>query len=483
MTELFLTVLHMSLTASYVILFVILIRMLLKKAPKVLSYALWAVVAFRLVVPFSFESIFSLMPRNASTVPILRDMIYQQNPVSNTGIKAVDSFVNKSLPAPAVEASTNPLQVYVETGAYIWAFGILALLAYSLASVFILKKKLKNAHFAEENIFEAGNLKTPFVLGLIKPRIYLPAGLNTEEKNYILLHEQTHIRRRDPVVKALAFLILSVHWLNPLVWIAFRLMNTDMELSCDERVLKKMNTDRKKSYAGSLLSLAAGKHILSGGTLAFGEGNVKGRIKNVLNYKRPKAWVIVFSILFMAAAGIGLMTNPKSATGAPAVPELSPQQTVGADMAELDYASDHILIFHGYFGLFVYDLDALQMIRSLDLKPLNCDQTQGDNYCNVSVSRNGNTVQLHPVSSGNMFIYSVSDHILREKAYQQMKGPYGSEFVSMEKLNTTRPGNYSYHAVRFDTGEYGYLHTEDETIGTLSYIRGDKVYKLFDFGL
>jgi len=287
MSELFLTVLNMSLTASYVILFVMVVRLLLKKAPKVISYILWSVVGFRLIIPFSFESMFSLMPRFANAALIPSDIIYQQNPRINSGIKAIDSFVNNSLPSPAIDASANPLQIYVEIGAYIWILGITALLVYTFLSALLLKRQLKSAQLIEKNIFEAKNIKTPFVFGLISPKIYLPAGLSKEDRDNVLLHEQTHIRRNDHIIKVLAFLTLSFHWFNPLAWIAFRLMSRDMELSCDERVLRDTNADIKKPYANSLLSLAAGGHLLSGNPLAFSEGNVKERIKNVLNYKRP----------------------------------------------------------------------------------------------------------------------------------------------------------------------------------------------------
>ena len=193
MSEIFLSVLNTSLTASYVIIFVILIRLLLKKSPKVISYALWGVVAFRLTIPFSFESMLSLMPRNTNVVPIPHDIIYQQSPQINSGIGVVDTLVNNSLPAPTIGASVNPLQIYLEIGAYIWALGIIALLVYSFVSILILKRQLENSRLIEENIFEAKNLKTPFVLGLIKPKIYLPVGLNDTERSYILLHEQIHI--------------------------------------------------------------------------------------------------------------------------------------------------------------------------------------------------------------------------------------------------------------------------------------------------
>lgn len=315
MSELFLTVLNMSLTASYVIIFVILFRLLLKKAPKVISYALWGVVAFRLLIPFSFESMFSLMPRNANTVPIPHDIIYQQNPQINSGIEAVDSFVNSSLPAPTIGASVNPLQIFVKIGAYIWVLGIIALLIYSLVSILILKRRLKSAQLVEKDIFEAKNLKTPFVLGLFSPKIYIPSGLSAEEKSYIILHEQTHIRCFDHMVKMVAFLILCVHWFNPLVWVAFLLMSADMEMSCDERVLKEMSSKIKQAYSTSLLSLATGRRLINGSPLAFGEGNVKGRIKNILNFKKPAAWVMVASIILVVALVIGFTSNRPSSDG------------------------------------------------------------------------------------------------------------------------------------------------------------------------
>jgi beta-lactamase regulating signal transducer with metallopeptidase domain len=251
------------------------------------------------------------MPRNTNVVPIPHDIIYQQSPQINSGIGVVDTLVNNSLPAPTIGASVNPLQIYLEIGAYIWALGIIALLVYSFVSILILKRQLENSRLIEENIFEAKNLKTPFVLGLIKPKIYLPVGLNDTERSYILLHEQIHIKRKDHIIKVLSFLILSVHWFNPLVWIAFILMSKDMELSCDERVLKQINNeDIKKPYASSLLSLATEKHILNGSPLAFGEGNVRGRIKNVLDYKKPKFWIVLVSIFAVVIVGFALLANP-----------------------------------------------------------------------------------------------------------------------------------------------------------------------------
>jgi beta-lactamase regulating signal transducer with metallopeptidase domain len=310
MCELFLSVLNMSLTASYVILIVIFVRLLLKKTPKVISYALWGVVAIRLIIPFSFESIFSLLPRNANTAPIPQDIIYRQTPQISSGMEAVDSLVNQSLSEPIVRAGANPIQIYVRLGTYLWILGIMVLLIYSLISTLLLKKQLKSAHIIEKNIYEAKNLKTPFVIGLIRPKIYLPVGLNATERSYVLQHEQTHIKRTDHIIKVLSFLILSIHWFNPLVWVAFMLMSTDMELSCDERVLKEMNGEIKKSYANSLLALATEKHIINGSPLTFGEGNVKTRVRNVLDYKKPKFWILATAIIAVIAVSIGLLSNP-----------------------------------------------------------------------------------------------------------------------------------------------------------------------------
>lgn len=331
MGGLFLSVLNMSLTASYVILFVIFVRLLLKRAPKFISYALWSVVAIRLVLPFSFESVFSFFPWSMSTAPFPGGVLGEQSLPLQSGVEVPDTFVRNVFSSPA-GTSMHPWQLFLGIGAYIWVAGIIAWLGYSLVSILGLKSQLKNSLLLEQNIYKANNLKTPFVLGFISPKIYLPTGLSDEDRAYILLHEQTHISRKDPVIKLAAFLILTLHWFNPLVWIAFRLMETDMELSCDERVLKELGKDVKKPYAASLLSLATGRHILSGGPIAFGEGNVKRRIKNVLGYKKPRLWVIVVSGIAALVVGIGLMANPDSS-----VPKLiAGYMVIEDDLVHLD---------------------------------------------------------------------------------------------------------------------------------------------------
>nr|WP_303740757.1 M56 family metallopeptidase [Lutispora saccharofermentans] len=305
----FLQILNMNITAGYVILFVIAARLLLKKAPKIFSYALWSVVLFRLICPFSFESMFSLMPINTQTVP--HNIMYSQAPQIHSGIAAIDQAANNSLPAPAVGVSANPLQVWIALGEAVWLFGIAALLIYSAYTAVRLRNKLKPAKRIYDNIYEMDGIKSPFVFGVLKPKIYLPPILSENDRAYIIKHEQIHIKRLDYIIKPFAFLVLCIHWFNPLVWIAFFLMEEDMELSCDESVIKQMGSEIKKSYSASLLSLSTGRRTARGCPLAFGENNTKGRIKNILNYKKPAFWVIIVAIIAVAAICIGLMTDPQ----------------------------------------------------------------------------------------------------------------------------------------------------------------------------
>lgn len=309
MDRIFLQILNMSITASYVIIFVMLARLLLKKAPKILSYSLWSVVLFRLIFPFSFKSVFSLISINTKTIP--DEIIYAQTPKINSGIVAIDRVVNNSLPAATTAASVNPIQIWIGLATAIWIIGIIFLVIYSIFTTIRLSKKLKSSRLVHDNIYITDNIKTPFVFGIINPKIYLPNDLSEIEKPYIIKHEQTHIKRFDHIIKFVSFVVVSIHWFNPLVWIGFFLMSEDMELSCDERVIKEMGHEIKKEYSSSLLSLSTGRRIVGGSPLAFGENNTKGRIKNILNYKKPRFWISLMGIIIIVVIGIGLLSNPK----------------------------------------------------------------------------------------------------------------------------------------------------------------------------
>ena len=326
-TNFFLEIVNMSLIASAVIIAVLLARMLLKKAPKIFSYALWSIVLFRLICPFSIESALSLLPIKSDPIP---EIIISSNiPADisvNSGLKVFDDVINPIIHnAPPSTIKTN-FNIF----AILWFVGIIALILYSIISLLLLKKRLRTRIKDTDNIYMSNKIDTPFVMGLIRPKIYLPTTLSKKETAYILLHEQTHIKRFDHVIRFLSFLALCVHWFNPLVWIAFFLSGKDMEMSCDETVIKSLGTDIKKEYSFSLLALSTGKHFISGIPLAFGEGDTKGRIKNVLHYKKPTFWVGIIAVVGILIVSIGLVTNPQSYKKISSViPEL-PQSFISA---------------------------------------------------------------------------------------------------------------------------------------------------------
>ena len=308
MSELFLTVLNMSITACYVILAVIVVRLLLKRAPKSISCALWAVVLFRLLCPFSISSVLSLVPVRTQAIP--SNITSMTKPQVNSGIAAIDRVVNDVLPQGTPDVSINPMQVVTAAVAFIWVLGAAAFLTYALVTWVRLRSQLSKAINVEGNVFKAPNLATPFVFGIFRTRIYLPDGLTERETAYILSHERMHIKRCDPLVKSIAFLALCIHWFNPLVWVAFALLAKDMEMACDEAVLREMGPGIKKEYSSSLLSLASRHLIFNGTPLAFGEGEVKGRVKNILNYKKPAFWAVTAAVAVAIAAIAGLALNP-----------------------------------------------------------------------------------------------------------------------------------------------------------------------------
>ena len=329
MHRLFPIVCNMSLTASVVILAVLAVRLLLRRAPKVFSYALWAVVLFRLLCPVSVTSAVSLLgalgapaqERTAVTsvveyVPadIVRNMAPTVTPLPQDPFPA-EPGENIVSTAPSVTqpdaAPTAPLSGPVAVLTLTWLMGMALLLLYSIISLLRLRRRLVGAVRLEDNIYLADYIPSPFVMGLFRPKIYLPSTLTETERGYILRHEQYHLRRRDHVVKLLSFLALCVHWFNPLVWAAFILAGKDMEMSCDEAVVRELGEDIRADYSASLLSLATGRRIVAGMPLAFGEGDTGGRIRNLLNWKRPQPWIIAVCAVVCVGLIALCAANPK----------------------------------------------------------------------------------------------------------------------------------------------------------------------------
>ncbi|MCI9095535.1 MAG: hypothetical protein HFI95_04880 [Lachnospiraceae bacterium] len=319
MEQMLIRVLNMSLTAGIVILAVMSARLMLRRAPKIFSYVLWLAVLFRLLCPLSFSLDFSLLGMLKAPLPQRGQMQYipeniglMRRPEISLPGDIVTDIVNSSLPAGMPEASMNPMQGILFAGAVIWLAGVLTMIVYSMVSYGKLRMRLRGVAAEEEagRIYRTECVETAFVCGLFCPRIYLPLALGEEEKAYILLHEQIHIRRGDQIWRALSYLALCIHWFNPLVWIAFYLSGKDMEMSCDEAVIRKMGSGVRKDYSASLLSLACGRRVMPGLPLAFGEGQTGSRIKNLLHYKRVgKSVALLLGAVCLLASAL-LAANP-----------------------------------------------------------------------------------------------------------------------------------------------------------------------------
>lgn len=327
MTAVFQTVLNMSITGAYIAAAIIVLRLVMKKLPKRFSYALWIILGIRLLCPFSFSSAASLFnlvkpetAENSVTTQmtyIPQNIEYDPKPQVTVAPPLLDNTVNEaiteSLPPPTPENSVDPMQVVLFVAAIVWLAGVAVMAAYTVISYFSVRKKLAGAKLLRDNIYICGNIGTPFVYGTVRPKIYLPEDIPEADTDYILAHERTHIRRGDHIVKLIAMAALCLHWFNPLVWVSYKLMTKDMELSCDEKAVSRFDRDVRRDYANALLNISARQnHISLGGILAFGESNIKSRIKGVLAAKKPTVIVTALSVIAVAAAAVCLLTNAKN---------------------------------------------------------------------------------------------------------------------------------------------------------------------------
>ena len=311
MNELFLKIINMSISASWLVLAVLILRFVLKKAPKWINVLLWGIVAIRLICPFSFESTLSLIP-SAETIPLNIGM--DTTPTINSGISAINNAVNPIISqsnTPMAGASVNLLQITIGIYEYIWIFGMIALALYTAISYWRLRRKVDTAVRYKDNIFQSENVSFPFVLGIIKPRIYLPFKMNGQYLEHVVAHEQAHICRKDHWWKPLGFLLLMIHWFNPLMWLAYVLLCRDIELACDEKVIKELGNEQRGDYTQALVACSVNRRMIAACPLAFGEVSVKERVKSVMNYKKPAFWVIIISVIVCVGVAVCFLTNPK----------------------------------------------------------------------------------------------------------------------------------------------------------------------------
>lgn len=311
MDAVFLKLLNMSITASWLILAIVVLRVLLKKAPKAILCVLWALVGIRLVCPFSVESVLSLIPSSETVSP---DIVYSHAPVISSGVPAINHAINPIISSsftPGPAESANPLQIWISAASIVWIAGVAALLLYGVISYLRLRRRVNAAMPLRDTVWLCDEIKTPFILGIVNPRIYLLSDIDEQKIGYVVAHENAHLKRRDHWWKLLSFALLSVYWFNPLMWLAYILLCRDIELACDERVVKEMSIDYKKAYSNALLSCSVPRRMILACPLAFGEVGVKERIKTVLSYKKPAFWIIVAAIVACVVVAVCFLTNPK----------------------------------------------------------------------------------------------------------------------------------------------------------------------------
>lgn len=582
---LFLKIVQMSLTAGIVILAVLFVRLLIRRLSRNFAYALWLVVAFRLVVPAAADSgisIFNIFPAGsmngktagAGNVSGHPDMIdenvadsideriaahdYAQNSIADAkdtidtewntdSVRFWDwnsdsasyfqkffNNISKSNRKATDKANQNEVLFKMQDSSlvsiltFVWIAGILTLVSYTVIAQMQLRRKIRYSIRLSGNVYECDQIRSPFVIGIVSPRIYLPFRLRETEQQCILAHEQYHIKRKDHLMKSLAYLLVMVYWFHPLVWIAYHLMCIDMEMSCDEKIISEFTVELRKEYSRLLLAFATNKRQLSAGPLAFGEESTMKRIKNILNYKKAAHWKLAVGaavlVLTTAACATDARTDESLATEPDTVPGMAKEaenmtgvsyggipnlQDTGhpsiahhpAQWAEnsmfdmefysLDYADSDRIVFHISSGLFEYDLNQEAFAHSIDLKALNCQAVQSGGECKVSVYRyqNGDhwlraVIRPYPYSDGDSYIYDlVSDELFAYDAPLLEDYVLFDGFVSKydpavsESLRTWRAAE---NVLPLEGNSYGALYWgPGPDLANMCYEAGDQTWKVF----
>lgn len=324
MTAVFLKLLNMSIAAGWLVLVIMVLRLILKKAPKAIYCILWGLVGIRLVCPFTIESIFSLLP-SGETVP--EEIVYAVEPTIQSGVTILNSYVNPIISeglAPTGKTGATPMQTVLFTASVIWLTGMVIMGCYGMISYLRLHKRTRehirfdinsdeNGDFCtkyEKDIRLCDQISTPFILGMFRPCIFLPSDISREDALYVIAHERAHLKRRDHWWKPIGFVLLTIYWFNPLIWAAYILLCRDIELACDEKVIRDMGTESKKPYLESLINCSSSERMISACPLAFGEVDVERRVKNVLHYKKPGFWLVAAAVLACVAAAVCFLTDP-----------------------------------------------------------------------------------------------------------------------------------------------------------------------------
>ena len=339
MAAVFLKLLNLSISASWLVLAVLVLRLVSKRSPKWMNVLLWGMVALRLMLPFSIESALSLIPSAETLSPeVVR---FDPAPTITSGVEFIDNAVNPSLSesfAAAPLASVNPLYVWTYLAGWVWLIGLGAMLLYALVSYLRLRRRVSVSLCVRENIYLCDAISSPFILGVVKPRIYLPSGLDEVQRQNVLAHEQAHLARRDHWWKPLGFALLAVYWFNPVLWLAYTLLCRDIELACDERVIRTMDESAVKTYSTVLLACSMPRKAVITCPLAFGEVGVKERVRNALHYKKPAFWVVAASVAVCVVVAVCFLTNPPTDTDAAGLVGFRREQVTYADVTDASSA-------------------------------------------------------------------------------------------------------------------------------------------------
>ena len=333
MAAVFLKLLNLSISASWLVLAVLVLRLVSKRSPKWMNVLLWGIVALRLVLPFSVESALSLIPSAETVSPAV--VQFDPAPTITSGVSIIDNAVNPSLSehfAAVPTMSVNPLYVWTEIAGWVWLIGLGAMLLYALVSYLRLRWRVSVSLPIQDHIYLCDALSSPFILGVVKPHIYLPSGLDEVQRQNVLSHEQAHLARRAHWWKPLGFALLAVYWFNPVLWLAYALLCRDIELACDERVIRTMDESAVKTYSTVLLACSMPRKAVITCPLAFGEVGVKERVKNALHYKKPAFWVVAASVTVCIVVAVCFLTNPPTDTDAAGLVGFHREQVTYADV-------------------------------------------------------------------------------------------------------------------------------------------------------
>lgn len=480
MSAIFLKVLNMSINASWLILVVIVARFLFKKAPKWINCLLWGLVAIRLICPFSMESALSLLP-SSEAVP--ESIIMEQKPQIDSGVTIIDNAVNSIIEnnilsngetsinsnfdsdvspndiSSNAETTIKPMQSVVSYIGLVWLVGMAVMIFYAITSFVMVKRRVRASIPVGGNIRECDEVKSPFILGIIRPMIYVPSGMSEQTLNHVIAHEEAHIRRHDHWWKPLGFMVLAVYWFNPLVWVAYILLCRDIEAACDERVIRDRDRDYMASYSQALLDCSNHRRVIAVCPLSFGETGVKTRVRGVLNYKKPAFWVIMVGVTACAIIAGCFLTSPKKTVSSDNIgatstsdgasnendseavqveikrPTLNLSAAEGADPTQLLFADKDRIIFSGYYGLFVYSKSEKVITNAVDLISIGCNYTQGDNCCMKYVSADGNMIYLHPMGNSYMYVYNIQKDILVKKPFEKLE-------IELHEADINEQGEY-----------------------------------------